>query len=229
MIPIKENTLFILFRRGKTEHIQNLFDKGELFINTIDFIRECDNNQERSDSEDSIQRREFLGDVKVRMSDVGLDMDKHGISHNGKNGALNFDRTEKGNIYCLSGIFTKDLMETSDITEFKTNSFGESLIVISNPRKFIERVEKALIEAGYKGVKYGQVKYYPNDYTGYIGPFKKHEYFKPQNEFRFYIPNPNNKPIKIKIGSMKDIAIIKESCFLQFEFTDNRIKKFMLV
>jgi hypothetical protein len=229
MIPIKDNTLYILFRRGKNEHMKNLFERGEIYINTVDYIRNCDNNQERSDPDDSIQKRQFLGDVKVKMCDAGLDINKFGIPFKGKNCVINTDSTEKGNIYCLSGIFTKDLIEDSEVTEFKTNTFGESLVVISNPRKFIARVKKALIKAGYKDIKYGQVKYYPNDFSGYIGPFKKHEYFSPQNEFRFYVPNQENIPIKVYIGSIKDIAIIKENCFLQFEFTDNRIKKFMLI
>jgi hypothetical protein len=229
MIPIKENTLFILFRRGKTEHIKRLFEKGEIYINTVDYIRNCDNNQERSDPNDSILKRQFLGDVKVKICDVGLDINKFGIPLNGKDCVINIDSNNKGNIYCLSGIYTKDIVDNTEVTEFKTKSFGESLIVISNPRKFIQRFKKALLEAGYKDIKYGPVKYYPKDYSGDIGPFKKHQDFSPQNEFRFYIPNTDNKPIKIKIGSIKDIAIMKESCLLRFEFTDNRIKTFMLI
>jgi len=229
MIPIEENTLFILFKRGKTEDIKNLFEKGEVYINTVDFIRNCDNNQERSDPNDSILKRQFLGDAKVKMCDVGLDINKFGILFNGKNCVINIDRNDNGNIYCLSGIYTKDLMDKTELTEFKTKTFGESLIVISNPQKFIQRVKKGLLEAGYKDIKYAQVEYYPNDYSGYIGVFKKHKDFSHQNEFRFYVPNAGNKPIKIYIGSIKDIAIMKESCFLRFKFTDDQIKTFMLI
>lgn len=206
-----------------------MFEEGEIYINTVDYIRNCDNNEERSDPNDSIKKRQFLGDVKVKFCDVGLDINKFGISLNGKDCVLNFDSTNKGNIYCFSGIYTKDLMDKTEVTEFKTKSFGESLIVISNPRKFIQRFKKALLEAGYNEMSYSPVKYYPKDYSGDIGPFKKHQDFSPQNEFRFYIPNTNNKPIKIKIGSIKDIAIMKESCFLRFEFTDHRLKTFMLI
>lgn len=229
MIPIEKNTLFILFRRGKTENIKNLFEKGEIYINTVDFIRDCDNNQDRSDPYDSIAKRQFLGDVKVKICDVGKDIDKDGIPLNGKDGVITIDTINKSNIYCLSGIYTKDLMDKTEVTEFKTKSFGESLIVISNPRKFIQRVKKALFEGGYKNIKFKPVDYYPNEYSGYIGTFKKHQNFSHQNEFRLYVPNSENKPIKINIGSIKDIAIMKESCFLRFEFTDKRIKTFVLI
>lgn len=229
MITIEENTLFILFRRGKTEDIKNLFEKGEIYMNTVDRIRECDNNQDRSDPYDSILQRQFLGDVKVKMCDVGQDINKDGVSLNAKECVINIDSNNKGNIYCLSGIYSKDLIDKAEVTEFKTKSFGESLIVISNPRKFIQRVKKALLEEGYKDIQSKPVDYYPNEYSGHIGPFKKHQNFSHQNEFRIYVPNSDNKPIKINIGSIKDIAIMKESCCLRFEFTDNRIKTFMLI
>jgi hypothetical protein len=225
----KENRLFILFRRGKTEYIKNLFEKGELYMSTVDFIRNCDENQDRTDPNDSIFKREFLGDVKVKVCDVGQDIEKFGIPLNAKDCVLNFAGINKGNIYCLSGIYTKHLMDNSEITEFSTKSFGESLIVISNPRKFIERVKKALLKEGYSDIKYGPVNYYPNDYSGYIGPFMKHQIFSPQNEYRFYVPNEENNPIIINIGPIDDIAIMKESCVLRFELTDKRIKTFMLI
>lgn len=49
-----ENSLFFLIRRGKEEHIRNLYEKGELYINTISFLRSCDDNPERTDSEDCL-------------------------------------------------------------------------------------------------------------------------------------------------------------------------------
>jgi len=229
MNSITENTLFILFRRGETEHIKNLFEKGEIYINTVDIIRNCDNIKERSDPNDSIMERQFKGDVTVKMCDVGLDINKFGIPFNAKNFVLNIDSNNKGNIYCLSGIYAKDLIDKTEVTEFKTKSFGESLIVIIDPPEFIQRVKKALLNAGYKDIKYAPVEYYPNDYYGYLGTFKKHQDFSHQNEFRFYVPNTDNKPIKINIGSIKDIAVIKETCFLRYEFTDKRIKTFMLI
>ena len=198
-------------------------------MNTVDYIRNCDNNQDRTDPNDSILKREFLGNAKVKICDVGQDIEKFGIPLNAKDCVLNFEDIHKGNIYCLSGIYTKHLVDNNEITEFNTKSFGESLIVISNPRKFIERVKKALLEAGYSDIKYGPITYYPNDYSGYIGPFMKHQIFSQQNEYRFYVPNDKNNPIIINIGPLDDIAIMQESCFLRFELTDNRIKTFMLI
>lgn len=221
-MKIEENTLYFLYRRDKPERIKALYEKGEIFINTIDLIRECDNNEERSDLHDGISKREFFGDGKIKMCDYGLDINEHGITLDANNFVMITDFVEKGNIYCLSGIYTKHLIGERNNLEFDTKSFGEALILIHNPRKFIERVLKALKNNGFENVQYKPVVYYSNDYSGPVGFFRKHEKFCSHNEFRFFIPNKLNEPIKISIGSLKDIASIENNGFLRLTYTDNK-------
>ena len=228
MFPIEENTLYVLFRRGESEHIKNLFEKGEMYIHTIDYIRTCDTNKDRSDLNDSMHERQVLRDVKIEMCDMGQDVNNDGITLKSDSCVLNYDNNKKGNIYCLSGIYTNDLMDAKDITTFDTKSFGESLIVILMPRQFIERVMTALSEAGYKGTQYKRVDYYNNGYSGQTGIFKKHENYSQQNEFRFYVPNAKNKPIKINIGSIEDIAVLNKGIYLRYKFSDDRKKAFLI-
>jgi len=225
---MEENTLYMLFRRGEPEHIKNLFEKGEIYINTVDHIRTCDANKDRSDLNDSTDERQVLRDVKIKMCDMGQDINKDGITFQSDSCVLNYDNDKKGNIYCLSGIYTNDLMDVKDETKFDTKSFGESLIVIFKPRQFIERVKTALSEAGYKGIQYKRVDYYNNEYSGQTGIFKKHENYSPQNEFRFYVPNAKNEPIKINIGSIEDIALMEKDIYLKYTFSDGRKKTFLI-
>jgi len=96
------------------------------------------------------------------------------------------------------------------------------------PRQFIERVMTALSEAGYKGTQYKRVDYYNNGYSGQTGIFKKHENYSQQNEFRFYVPNAKNKPIKINIGSIEDIAVLNKGIYLRYKFSDDRKKAFLI-
>lgn len=219
-----ENTLHILFRRGKSEHILNLLQKGEIYINTVNIIREYDDNEERSDPHDSILERDFLGKVKVKIGDVGLDTKNNGITLDAENCVMIKDSEINGNIYCLSGIYTKELEDERETIEFKTQSFGESVIIITNPREFINRVTTTLKANGYQDIKYWAVEYFPNDYSGEVGIFRKHEKFKHQNEFRFFIPNTNNEPIRIEIGAIEDIAVMMDGCALKLELTDKRTK-----
>jgi len=221
-MKIKENSLYLLYRRSKSKYIKSLYEKGEIYINTIDYIRKCDDNENRSDPDDSIHKRTFLGDTKIRVCDCGLDIDKHGVTFDTKGAVLNFDSSQKGNIYCLSGIYTKHITGNRQNLEFDTRSFGESLILIHNPKEFIKRIIKGLNDAGFENVLYKAVEYYPNNYSGYVGFFKKHEKFSYQNEFRIFVPNKKDKPIKITIGSLKDIAIIKNNRLIKVTYSDKK-------
>lgn len=89
---IKNNSVRFLFRRGKKEHIENLFYNGELYINTIDFIRKCDDNEERSDKDDGISYRNYLGTTSITICDIGKDFDKDGFKFTAQNTILQQDQ-----------------------------------------------------------------------------------------------------------------------------------------
>lgn len=222
MIKIEENSLYLLYRRGKNEHIKSLYENGEIYINTIDFIRKCDDNLERSDLDDGIMIRDYIGKVKIKFCNIGQDIEKYDQNINGENCIRTFDSVQKGNIYCLSGIYTKHITGKRENLEFNTLSFGESLIVIHNPQEFINRLIKGLKDNGFENIQYKQIEYYPNNYSGSIGFFKKNEIFSPQNEFRFFIPNEKNELIKILIGSIKDISSVENNSLIKVIFTDKK-------
>lgn len=220
IIPIEENRLYFLFRRGKKEHIQALYEDGELYINSIDFIRNCDDNEERSDEDDGIKFRKFLGVTSVTICDVGKDFDKDGITFEAQNTVLKNDESIKGNIFCLTGIYSDDLMGERNEIRFQTQSFGESILFIHKPKIFLERVHKELDRLGYTNHKSSKVLYYKNDYSGNVNFFMKNEKFKSQCEFRIFIPNEKNEPLRINIGSLKDIASINTGV-IKLTYTDN--------
>ena len=221
IIPIEENRLYFLFRRGKKEHIEALFENGELYINSIDFIRKCDENQERSDEDDGINYRKFIGEATIQMCDVGKDFEKDGFSLKTENLVLKQDNEIKGNIFCLTGIYSEDLMGERQEIKYQTQSFGESIIFIYKPKIFLDRIFKELKRLGYENYKANKVFYYGNEYSGKVNFFKKHEKFKSQREFRIYIPNEKNEPLKINIGSLKDIATLKTGV-IKIKYTDEK-------
>lgn len=223
-MEIKENTLYFLYRRGEPNHIKALYEKGEICINPIDFIRICDNNAERSDLDDGIYQRSYFGDAKITTCEYGLDFDESGTTLDARECVMTTDSAEKGNIYCLSGIYTKHLIGDRNNLDFNTNTFGESLILIINPRIFIKRILKALKKNGFNNIAYKPVVYYSNEYSGDVGIFRKHEKFCHQNEFRFFIPNKLDKPIRIFIGSLKDIARIENNSLIRLTYTDKKVQ-----
>ena len=221
IIPIEENRLYCLFRRGQKKHIEALYNDGEVYINAIDFIRTCDNNAERSDKEDGILSRKFFGNGTVTICDVGKNLDKDGISMEPFNAVLNTDHKDKGNIYCMTGIYSEYLSgDRSDII-LDTKSFGESIIFIHRPKIFLDRLIEALAKLGYNGVKHNRIQYYENDYSGGIGFFKKHERFKHQSEYRIFIPNTKEETIQLKIGPLHDIAVINPG-LVKLTYTDKK-------
>lgn len=223
-VEIKENTLYLLYRRGKQEHIKALYEKGEVYINSIDFIRECDKNEDRSDINDGILKRKFIGEAEIRMCDVGRDIELEGTSFNTLNLSITTDHVNRGNIYCLSGVYGDHLLSNESCIEFNTKTFGQALILIYNPKEFLNRIKEALKKEGFDNMRHKRVTYYSNDYSGQIGFFKKHEKFKQQNEHRIFIPNEQNKAIMISIGSLADIAAIENNSFIKVSFTDYSVK-----
>lgn len=221
IIPIEEETLYFLFRRGTKEHIEALYEKGEIYINTIDFIRKCDDNEERADKDDSIKYRKYIDNAQIEMFDFGTDSQTTGLKMSAENLVLKEDNINTGNIYCFSKIYSEDLIgERNDIV-FNTEKFGDYSIVIHSPTKFLEKIFKELDRLGYKNYKANKIIYYNNEYSGKVNFFKKHEKHKSQKEFRVFIPNNKNKPIKFNIGSLKDIASINTEV-IKLTYTDSK-------
>lgn len=220
-IPIEENRLYFLFRRGQDEHIKALYENGEVYMNSIDFIRKCDNNDERTDKNDGINFREFIGDAKITLCDVGKDLDKDGITFDSHSVALNNDNQDRGNIYCFTGIYSEHLSGNRNDITFETKSFGDSIIFIHNPKEFMNRLFKGLKNNGYSDYKYGKIHYYKNDFSGNVGFFKKHERFKPQSEYRIFVPNCKDEAIKLNIGSLEDIASFNTR-ILKLKYSDEK-------
>jgi len=204
------------------KELKMLYERGEIYLNTIDFIRKCDQNVERTDPHDGISKRLFFGDVKVKMCDVGKDINKEGVTFDANECVMIEDSEQKGNIYCLSGIFSEHLMGDRNDIQFDTKSFGDSIILIYKPKDFIDRIMLRLKESGYENITFRRVSYYPNGYSGSIGMFRKHEKFNAQNELRIFVPNEKNEPIKIYIGSLSDIAYIENNTFLKLTYTDGK-------
>lgn len=221
IIPIEDNRVYFLFRRGKHEHIKALYEEGEVYINSIDFIRTCDNNEERADKDDGIFFRNFIGEAKITICEEDKDLDKDGLTMESFNVVLKNDHEEKGNIYCLTGIYSQHLSGDRNHFTFETKSFGDSIILIHNPKEFLSRLFAALKEHGYSNFQSNKVYYYNNDYSGNIGFFRKHERFKHQSEYRIFAPNSKDEPIKIKIGSLKDIASLN-TAIMKLNYDDGK-------
>jgi len=222
---MENNNLIAFFKRGKSEHIQSLYETGEIYINTFMDMRKMDNNFDRSDPEDCIEYRKNLGISKVTMANVGSDIETEGVTVEAENARILVDTIDKGNIYSLSALHAGFCKEDSPNWNYNIDSFGPSLIVINEPYVFLERVLEALRQANFIDIQHQLVEYYNNSHSGKVGKFRKHERFKGQLEYRIYVPNPIEEPIKVYAGSLADIASIKhnnQKCRLTLTFNTGR-------
>lgn len=190
--------LFYLIKIGKEKYMNELYDHGVIFMNNIDYFRRYEDNELRGDKEEGIKGIEQAADIK--------------LIHNGKliahggSGQLKFHYYDNnGNIYSLMAITSLEDPDSFQI-DGKNKRFGDYFVVITEVKDFIDRIEDKL-----KGLKYeyGLVKYYDSKkYSGPLDVFCKPDNFEYQREFRFFVKRNKTGPLKLKIGSIKDISYI---------------------
>lgn len=192
---------------GSYENIKNLYEKGEVYLNTLRSFRDAENQEIRDEMEGTIRLVDEM--TYLEISPQGKDA-KIIMTTNGQRGiqlkrsVLNA-KDIKGNAYCLYSA-SADLHERIDRVDSRVKKFGEAFIVVYGVNIFIERVANALLQEGFDA-DYKFVEYYdPETYPGRISPFHKPKYFQHQNEYRFYINNPAEEAVKVFIGPLGDIA-----------------------
>lgn len=190
-----------LIKVGKKENIADLQEIGSIFMNKVGFFRDYEEKQLRGDKDEGIKgihqiaRLEILH-PKTRQV-LAYAEDSSQLKHR--------DGEERGYIYSLIAIMTQDNLETVRIDE-RNKEFGDSFVIICDVPEFIRRVEEEFKNLGYE-YRYGPVQYYDQkEYSGELDIFCKQNYFKFQQEFRFFVKKNENDPLTLKIGSIEDIS-----------------------
>ena len=207
---MKTPILFVKF--GQKEHIEGLQNKGLLYLNTVDFFKKLESEQG--------VRGDFLEGASEIKNIYEQDKSILTINPGGKDEIhLNLTKAQirqffnyKGNIFSLFSIFNNK-KETKEIEfEKSMKSFGDTALIITNVSEFLKRVKLELDRQKYK-FDWRLVDYYNENERNLkeLNIFSKASTFQNQNEFRIYVENVNNKPLKIEIGSIKEISYIVES------------------
>lgn len=112
-------------------------------------------------------------------------------------------------------------------TKQMVHDFGEDLVWIYNVREFQKRFEAALSKTGVvKAYARQHVEYYSNGFHGEFDsnniPFKKHESFSFQKEFRIVLKTDDRttNPFIVDIGDIRDICSQMKS----YEFNGEEFK-----
>lgn len=194
---------FIKF--GKETYINELRNDGIVYFNPLSYFKKIENDEVRSDSLEGAVRIEQVKDIQLYLE--GKVIAKQ--VPNSKAQLIFHDPQENGKVFSLYSI-KEDHLSNDFVFDNKLLKFGDKILLVTHPKKFIERIIKQIELNKYK-FKISYVSYYnKNNYSGNLDPFQKPDNFSYQYEFRVFIEAKDNLPLKLKIGSIKDISQILE-------------------
>ena len=170
-------------------------------MNTVGFFIDYEEKELRGDKDEGLAGIAQIPELKLVDKETGIEL---GYAINSSR--LKYrDDENKGNIYSLIAVTSLDNPENFQIDE-KNKKLGDSFIVICDVTEFIRRIEKEFKARKYE-YKYNPVQYYAQkEYSGELDIFCKQNYFKYQQEFRFFVKKDEDGPLNIKIGSIEDIS-----------------------
>ena len=192
-----------LIRTGDREYMQNLVDKGEVYMNTLSFFAKGKTGNKSKDDKNE-----------------GRWMDSGHVMIGNANNCFEFSNLRHtGYVYCLTGfeddVFKKGLSYRY-LSQQYASRLGETSVLIWNPKQFYQRLASAVKKKGLSlqcdWVSY-DIKSEQQFKTGeLIRPFHKFEgELDWENEFRFYVPaSCSDEAITFDLGPLNDIACIME-------------------
>lgn len=196
-------TILIFLKIGAKEHIEDLHQNGTVYMNTLSYFRRVDDSLRGDPNEGAINLTNPKN-ATIRFSLLDKDIKPVSLRYG------SFVKT--GNLYCLYSISSNWFPNPLDFKFDQQNiEFGSLCLLIKQPGVFIARVENELKRLGYN-YKHNFVKYYEEEeHLKNLTPFHKSKAYAYQKEFRFFIENEKDEPIKISIGSMKSYSEICEA------------------
>ena len=189
-----------LYKFGKREHLEPMFNKGRIRISPASFYNDPSLNP-------AIKDEELTFSIKIRAEEIKAeDMNGNEIPAFG-NVEVSFESTTNYYVCCLAANYT--LREFDD---FDANC----CIVISKPREFTKRLLSKVrkTKPTFRGFA-SHVNYIDplNHYSGEVDVFlAKHFRYAYQNEYRIIwipeIPKMDLEPFFVEIGDMRPYAEI---------------------
>jgi hypothetical protein len=205
-----EKLITKIIKVGQYQFMQSLRNKGEVYFNTADFFKKADNNKERFDAYETAEDIDQVEWIKLE-DETGkiynLATEKGKGIHLSNANLVTYNDTIKRNVFSCTGVTKENVNEFKKINP-KFSEFGNAVLLIENPHEFFTRIENELKKQRLD-YRIGLGNYY-NPFTkiGSLSVYDKKEEHSYQHEIRIWINYPENKPIIINIGSIKDFTRI---------------------
>jgi hypothetical protein len=202
--------MFIKF--SNKEFIEPLQKEGLIYMNSFDFFKQCE-NKEQLDPDENITQL-LQGDK--------CEICFEGYTSNGENGLVDvkinapfLSSQEFTHLFCMWHIGqNEEIKEDCKIFDEKMKDFGDTMLVIYNPKSFMDKLKKALDKAvNSNEIIYAETKKVDyvdfSTYHGEIEAFRKKIQYKHQSEWRLALQREDYKsPYVLKVGSIEDCSVV---------------------
>lgn len=211
----------LLVRFFKDEqHAVNFLNNGEIYMNSLLCFKKYEETEENNiadpfEATRTLRQPSSISNIKVSGGPFSFEIKPEDLA-----GPLVFGSTEYDfcKVYCFS-ILEMDAGNTydrvikiraSNLFEFDRVDFGDTCVVIVQPKEFIDRVRRS---KGHNNLAGKRVSYYEfNSHDGDIeNPvFSKRSEFSHQKEFRIIARTDDKSEAAhvMHIGSLRDIAFM---------------------
>ncbi len=186
-----------LVKIGCAEHIEQMCNRGVLYLNTLRYfwkIEDGDVRRDVNDGVDAIHRGTKAKAFNLDGTEIHANITSWVIREH-----ANSDRT---NILCMYS-----LRESTTPIDDRALEFGDTALLFTQPQVFFDQLTAA-IEGQHLEAKGDLVKYVPDGHTGTVGHFCKEARFKWQAEWRLVVRNGPGGPLTLNVGPLNDIARI---------------------
>ncbi|NRT13601.1 hypothetical protein [Flavobacterium sp. 14A] len=200
-------TIKYLIKFGDEANIIKLFEKGEIYMNTIKSFKQSDRKEIGDKYEGTVDIKNFHnGELTLYLPDnpITLKTSKLQLSESYKN--------HIGNIFCSYALSDKLLYRKPvHKIDSRMQTFGSHCIIIKDVSKFLNAIFSELknrnIDYSHNIVKYHN--YNKNDHQ--LTLFDKPHNYAYQKEHRIIAYTDLDEPLKFEIGSIKEYAEIYET------------------
>lgn len=203
-----ESAAFIKF--GSYDNMCSLRDRGEIYMNTLPYFRQIEDDELRGDPFDSVNeiQRGTKGHVVIPSTDKKIQITNFDLR-------IGPDNPEQINLYCLYALRAR---QKSYPIHRKNYNFGTHALIIFNAQAFMDKLRAELKDKNINGSG-NLVEYIDNDYIGKVGPFKKLKKYEYQSEWRLLCSNGDGKPRKMIIGPINEISLLVKTQNINNEVT----------
>ena len=201
---INSHAIVMFLKIGSLENITDLYENGTVYMNTLDYFKKIKDASLRGDENEGAISIMNPKNATVRLSFMDRDIKPINIKYG--------EYLKTGNLYSMYCISSRGFPKPVDFKFDKRNvKFGSHCLLIKQPGVFLEKIKSELDRKRFN-YEDGFVEYYEEkEQLKDLTPFDKPKAFDYQKEFRFFVQNELNEPIKINIGSMKNYAEIGET------------------